>query len=324
MRTLIGLLLLAVFYVDSSAISKIYSGMQIPTNTIKYGMQFIEKGKPLMDLTEASTVVYFDEEDHSLKFTILGIEHPDSVFCHVIPGDQISVQISCSLLWDDQLQQYHYRYNVHLLEESIVSIEMLSLRLGFEPIQLISNPDWDPLYRTGAVSWSRFIEPKIEPGNSITDIGFDSKGPPKVADLYVLGEMKILKGAPEYFESYALSSALTDHSGLYCVTLIPSPIPERIEAANWISSVVQGIDKIVGNGYIPKQEYYNVRGVATNLHNLIYNAKNPPFTEWNAYIESALSDLEPFESLIEPEAYSYITENLKYMQRHKDIVWFRK
>jgi hypothetical protein len=78
------------------------------------------------------------------------------------------------------------------------------------------------------------------------------------------------------------------------------------------------------HGYIGKEHSTEIREVLSNLQNQLYKAKNPPFSEWNGYIVSTMNELAPYKDLIEPEAWSYIVENLKYMQRNKDIVWFRE
>jgi hypothetical protein len=318
-----SLICLMTLFLNANASSKVYTGKPIPVGSTVNRWQFVEKGKsPATDLQDAPIVVYVDNEDYSLKFTWLGSIHEDSILYHVIPGDLISVRISANIVWDKSLQCFIYEYELESMDNSKIPIESFNIRLGFEPRQSFTTEGLRLYEHTGFHSWSNLGSPMMMPGNSVCGFGFQSSGHPQLGVLTVHGETEIIKGGSE--GSSEIAKFLRDHGSIDCLTIIPGPNPERIEAAGWVSSIVQGVDKMVGHGYIPKDEFKNVREIAANLHDQLYNSKNPPFSEWSGYIESAMNELAPYKDLIEPEAWSYIVENLKYMQRNKDIVWFRE
>lgn len=324
-KLLLSVVLLFCLISTTYPVSKIYNGKPIPTNQIIDGMQIIEKEKPFMDLDQAPLVTFFDKADQSLKFTIGGSDHPDSVLYHVIPGDRISVQIAASVTWDKNEQLYHYIYEVRSLEESAVPIEMLSIHLGFEPTQILNADGWISRERVTYNTWSNFNSPKIMPGDSVSGFGYRSFNPPKLGIFNIRGERKILFEKGEFEEPLPyITNYLGSLQRVECLTLIPAPKPEKIHADSWISNINYGVNKMISDGYIPKNVAKNMRLIVSSLQDQIYQAENPPFSEWNGYIESTLADLAPYQSQIEPEAWSYITENLKYMQRNKDIVWFGK
>jgi hypothetical protein len=323
-RISLSLLLIAAFCVNANAISKIYSGIDFPTNRIDHGIQLIEKGKPLLDLGKAPIVAYFDKQDHSLKFTLFGSENPDSVLYDLIPGDQMAVRIATDVSWHEDLQMFSYQYQVSILADSKVPAEMITFRLGFEPDSTLPPTGWDSYQRDGNITFSRFINPKAGSGSVISGFGFRSAGPPKVSIVNIGSTGILLKGAPEGYEDYSLSAVLGEHMGLDCVMLNPAPRPEKIEAPMWIGSVLGSMGILLGNGYLSEEDFYYIVDILTNLQATLRNEGIPSFEVWNAQVNSSLAALTPYKPTIEPEAYSYITENLKYMQRHKDIVWFGK
>ncbi len=324
-KFLLSVIFTFFLFSTTSSISKIYSGKEIKTNTIIDNQQIIEKGKPLLDIEKAPIVIFYDKTDQSLKFTLSGSDHPDSLLYHVIPGDRVSVRIAASITWDENERLYQYIYEVQSLEESKIPINMISTKLGFEPNRILSAEGWGIYQSGGHNSWSQFKNPILLPGNSVSGFGFQSSGPPKLGIFFIRGESAIYKESLDGWEPLEkISTFLIDLQRVECLTLIPAPRPEKIRADNWISSIEKSISKLKSNGYIPKDFIKNIRDILSNLHDQMYKAENPPFSVWNGYIESALADLVPYETKIEPEAWSYITENLKYMQRNKDIVWFGK
>jgi hypothetical protein len=213
---------------NTSAISKTYTGRPIPVNRIVDGMQFIEKGKTYLDLDQAPMVVYFDKEEQSIKFTIGGSQHPDSVITYLIPGDRISIRISVSVSWHDEEQLYQYIYEVQSLGESKVPIDMFSIHTGFETNRILTADGWIIHQSAGYNSWSPFQVPRLMPGESLRGLGYKSSCPPSPGIMTVRGEPNIFKESLDEWEPPPkIVSFLTDYQVVECLILIPAPKTEK-------------------------------------------------------------------------------------------------
>ena len=134
-----------------------------------------------------------------------------------------------------------------LLTDSKVPVEMISTDIGFEPYDILAPAGWTIYKQGGHISWFHFSVPPLEPGESLSGFGFHSAGPPKLGNLFVRGEEKVLQesryydGPPGNIVSYS-----ADHQRVECFAFIPSPRPERIKADDWIGIILKGIQELFG------------------------------------------------------------------------------
>ena len=314
-------LLLLVISANSFAVSRVYSGKAIPTHVVTDGCQFIKTGASLIaGLSEAPIVVYINEDDNSVEFTIHGSTRPDSVLYRFVPGDLFSARLITHLTWDENNHYYSYDYQVISMKESKIPIKRFTVRLAFEPLKSDTPEGWG-LYRSlGFHTWYD----AIMPGDSISGLGFVSSSPPTLLDAHLSGETRVIGGGTDSEGVQALSEFITKHDRVPCLIIAPAAIPEKIEAPVWLNQIKTNLGKLVSNGYLSNERSQQVNSILSDLFYALRESANTTFDRWNPLVNTALDSLTAYQTLIEPEAYAYITENLKYMQRHKDIVWFGK
>jgi hypothetical protein len=317
-------LLLGAISICCYGISRIYSGKPIPLGMVKDGFQVIQEGKPLIaGLDVAPTIIYYNDQDHSFTFSIHGSTDPDSILLRVTPGDLFSVRVSANVSWNDDVQRFRYIYDIQSLQESQIPIETAVIRLGFDPWLVLVPMGWGLNKSVGYTSWYASGATQLMPGRSLSGFGFESASPPILKEIELYGESAIVM-AHEWDEGPDIPSFLDDTEGVRCLTIAPGPLSEKIQAAEWVTQIMVNLGKLVSNGYLSYERSQQVNGILSGLFNALGNPANTSFDKWNPLVNTALDSLTVYQTLIEPEAYSYITENLKYMQRHKDIVWFGK
>ena len=319
----LSILLLLLLQTNTHAISKVYSGRRIlPTYRDLNGAQFVKVGRPLtMSIEETPIVVYVDRENNTVKFTIHGSPHPDSIIYYFIPGDLFSAQIATSVEWDSVNQFYRYDYQIHSKLESKIPIKTVSMRLAFEPLKSNSPNGWGLNKNMGYHGWSYGMAPMIMPGQSVGGFGFHSKMPPTLGELYLSGITEVLGGGTDPTGYSQLSKYLNDHGRVECLVLIPAPKPERIEAVDWVNQIIHKLGYLSSNGYLQSEQRKDIYDILSDLYYQLRDAENSTFEKWNPLVNRTLAALSPYQSQIETEAWIYITENLKYMQRNRDIVW---
>jgi len=314
-------LLLLVISANSFAVSRVYSGKAISTHVVRDRCQFIKTGAPLVaDLSEAPIVVYINEDDNSVEFTIHGSTHPDSVLYRFVPGDLFSARLITHLTWDENNGYYSYDYQVISMQESKIPIKRFTVRLAFEPLESNTPEGWG-LYKTlGFHTWYG----AIMPGDSASGLGFISSSPPTILDGELTGETRAIGGGTDSEGIQALSDFIEKHDRVPCLVIAPAARPEKMEAPLWVNQLRMNLGKLVSSGYLSHDISRQIDAILSDLFYALRESANTAFDRWNPLVNAALDSLSAYRTVIEPEAYSYITENLKYMQRHNDIVWFGK
>jgi hypothetical protein len=310
------------------AVSKTYSGKPILTNKMVDGIQYIRKGEPYLDLSKAPIVATFDEADNSITLTSPRAGAPDSLYYRFIPGDLISVRLSADVAWDVDTHVYRYDYAVKSLPASKTPIEELAIDEQFEFLGMGSPKGWIGFFNRDLKRylWTHYAElDSIVSGDSISGFSFISSGPPTLGRFFVASKIRLIdfKAEDDIFAD-AYFKIVDSHKGVEGTTLVPSPRPEKIEATEWVMEILSNFGDLRRNGYIPEEDYSDLREIMRDLNRQLRSLESPTSEVWSPLVDSTLIDLTQYQSLIQPEAYSYITENIKYMQRNKDIVWFGK
>ena len=318
-----SLVVLLVLFIQAFATSKIYSGKTIPIDTTIERWQIIEKGDSLIaDTAIAPIVIYYDKSDHSLLFTIHGSTNPDSSLFILKTGDLFSARISANLNWDNKIQRYKYEYEIESLPESKITIDRIRIRLGFSPLEVLSPNGWSLNRGVGFTSWTQWQVKTCIPGSKVIGFGFESAGPPTLKEMELSGESAIIM-THEYDEGADIPNFLSIER-VHCLIIAPSPYHEQIEIYNWMNHLITNVGKLSSNGYLSYAQDLEITDILENLYKQLQDSSNTSYDKWNPLVNETLDTLSPYQSQIEPEAWSYITENLKYMQRNKDIVWFGK
>jgi hypothetical protein len=313
---------------EAEAISKIYTGTPFPLNRIVNGIQYIESGKPFLDLTKGPIVAIIDYGDNSVRLICPAKGDPESLFYWFRVGDMVSVRIAGNLAWDQVVQSYTYTYTFYSETDSRTPIATIRMDEMYEYKEVLGPPAWMGFFnrQLGNHVWMQFNKDAyLMPGDSLSGFNYLSGGPPVIRTFFIEGDKVFIDmaGVDEFFTPSA-TEIMQEHQGIEGETVIPGPQPERIEGPEWVLDIASELGVLWGNGYIPEQYEKSIHDIIVNLHQDLRNLEKPTYDNWNPLIEKALSDLEPYQNLIEPEAYGFIVENLKYMQRHQDIVWFGK
>lgn len=324
--TLLSILLLLLLQADTHAISKDYSGKPIPTKGIVDGIQYVKKGDSYIESEEVSFVIVVDEDENTLKITCPSCGDPDSLYFELTLGDLISVRFEADVTWDKEQNIYSYNYTVKSENASKTPIDHIRIDQLLEYKEVKSASGWiggfNREFKTQ--SWSQFEESDLlMPGTSVSGFGYVSENPPVLGNFFVSGEINQKTTAEDDLFFPVLEELLDKHEGITGITIIPGPKPERIHGRPWIMQIINGFNKLTTHGYAGDNSI-DVHRLLIKLYQDLGELKKPTFDDWSQLIDDTLSDLAAYESEMEPEAWSYITENLKYMQRNKDIVWFGK
>jgi hypothetical protein len=308
--------------------SQLLQGKQYPFGKIVDHVQYIKKGEALLNLSEAPIVATFNEANNSIRLTCPEAGSPDSLYYLFVPGDLIKVRIAAEVHWNDSLGMFQYSYSIISDSSSRIPIDGMQTDQLFECWKYKSPLWWIGYYnrRLRFQSWHQFKESLLlMPGQSLSGFGYESKGPPTLGNFSIEGQNKVIDSAGEdEFFALAYSEIINQHRAVDGITLIPGPQQERIEAPAWVMNILNNLGILQINGYIPDTHLRAVEQIVTELQQSLRYLQKRSFDDWSPYIDAAIDSLTAYQTLIQPEAYAYITENLKYMQRHKDIVWFGK
>jgi len=330
------ILLVALAPADLFASSKAIKGERVYGTKIVGKVQYIQKGIPLLDLERAPYVAIVDHGDNSIKVSFPYFGNEDSLFIQFIPGNLIDVRLSASAQWIDSLSSFKYNYVIFSDRSSLrpiweFEVEWLTDYRGVE-----SPKGWTadriPFLPRKSYTWTAFQEnDDLLPGDSLYGIGLISSSPPLLASFTVWGRSRTIaekSPASDVAANEALGriyaeieSETRDVKGY---TIIPGTPPETIEPAEWVFRVDAGLNKLEYWGYLEEPEKKAVHNIIIGLQATLKRQNSHSRQKLEQEINNALVALEPYQNQMEPEAWAFITENLKYVLRHMDIVTFKE
>jgi hypothetical protein len=114
------------------------------------------------------------------------------------------------------------------------------------------------------------------------------------------------------------------HLGVKVKTIVPGPAPESIELVEWTKRILVTLKYLISSGYMTNQIDESVNQILIQLNSVFRYEENHSLEKLEQEINQALGALEPYRNQMEPEAWAFITENLKYVLRNLDIVRFKE
>jgi hypothetical protein len=335
-RLLLILSAFALLTMNAFAISKTIAYKPFYESKIVGEVQYVRKGKPLIDLGRAPYVAIVDPKDSSITVTYPQFGNPDSLFIHFIPGNLINIRLSTDVEWVDSLGIYQYRYILYSDKSSARPIWEFEVE-WLNDYQSIKCPyGWmqGTTYRSHrkVYTWSAFQENDyLIPGDSLSGIGFSSYGPPTIASFSVWGFRYMIADSSIHYDratNEAIGAAYSDIESqtraLEGYTIVPGVQPEGIEPVEWFSRIDARSSKLSGSGYLDQETWTQVHQVFLPVIALFKKPVSYNLDYLEQEINNTLSALEPYRNQMEPEAWAFVTENLKYILRHKDIVRFKE
>jgi hypothetical protein len=336
-RSLVTVVIIPLMFMKAYGISKYIAGRPIPIGNIVKRIQYDRLGAPFKNFEEAPFAVSFSEIDKSLKVSWPEKHSPDSLYYQFIPGDQVVLRISAEVEWIDSLKLYTYAYTLFSDPSSICSIWHIEVEWWNFYKAVISPSKWLPgslpypprkMHYWGALQESNYVLP----GLSLSGFGFQSVAPPVIASFEVWGRAKEieLKGlqllnesdAEEFAELY--SDISSEHTGIKGFLIIPGVCPEVIDPVEWCLHIDAGLSRLREPGYIDEPNIKNIHQIFLPMIAQLKKSETQNLNKLSQEISTTLAALAPYQDQMEPEAWAFITENLKYVLRHLDIVQFKE
>jgi hypothetical protein len=328
--------MLALMAIDALAVGKIIAYKPIYHPRIDGRVQYLRKGQAMLDLDRAPYVAIVDPSDSSIILTYPYFGNPDSLFKHFIPGNLISIRLSANVKWIDSTASYNYRYTIYSEKSSVRPIWEFEIEWSNDYKGVFSPHGWlvESLYRPCGrmYAWNAFQENDyLQPSDSLSGMGFRSFAPPVMAQFSVWGYPKeIAEVCP--LDDYAASEGLgrayaeveSQTRAAEGYTIAPGVEPEVIEPVEWFSRIDARTNGLAYWGYLTQETKVQVHQIFLPLISMFRKSQSHTLDKLNQEINAALAALAPYQDQMEPEAWAFITENLKYVVRHLDIVTFKE
>jgi hypothetical protein len=269
-------------------------------------------------------IAIVDTLNQSIEVTTRSVDLRDSMYYQFIPGDRIAFWISAVVSWDENSQSLVYKYELTSDTSSLVPIWMLSLEWTHEVAEMITPKGWYVSPLGEAYTWSPFDRADcIKPGESLKGIGLRSGCPPLLGNAEIRGQETVIseKGINDYTGDifYGISG---EHLFVEDKTIVPGLCPESIVPPEWVDKIISALRQLRNTGYMGNDQMNNIRWLLIDLREILKNPDEQTIEQLEEHVNNTLTELEQYEDEIEPEAYGYITENLRHMLRNKDIIHF--
>jgi hypothetical protein len=335
-RQFIVTLMIWLLCLDVFAIGKTIQRKPVYQTKIVGDVQYVLKGKPLMELDRAPIVAIFDAADNSITVSYPYFGDPDSLFVRFVPGNLISIRLSAGVEWIDNFASYDYTYTLYSETSSKRPIWEFEIEWFNDYKGVFSPHGWlvESLNRPSGrmYAWNAFQENDyLQPGDSLSGMGFSSTAPPVIAPFRVWGYREIMvrrflendRAAAEALGS-AYSEVEHQTASIEGYTIAPGVKPEMIEPVEWFSRIDAPTARLVTGGYLTRDMDEQIHEVFLPLISMFRKSQSHTLDKLNQEINAALAALAPYQDQMEPEAWAFITENLKYVVRHLDIVTFKE
>jgi len=315
-----------VFSADSFARGKPISGRIPQGNQIVDFVQYINKGSPYFDLEQAPVIAEIDKSDHSLTIFAPLIAPRDSLFIRFVPSNLFTATLSADVSWNEATGTYRYNYSISSESGSITPIGYFQIEWWNDYKEVLVPEGWTAgNIDTRRVNyWSNILHHEIVGGDSLSGIGYESYGPPRLTAFEIWGTMKTIdqQGDDEYFGSI-YSGISTKYRGVKGRTVAAWVAPELIEPVDWFDKICDVII-LVNEGYLSRETEEAIYPILYGLSEKFQLTENQKLSKLEEEVNAALVTLEPYREQMEPEAQAFIFENLRYILRHQDIVKFKE
>lgn len=316
-----------LFFSFVFGIGKSISGKFPKGNHIVDGVQYVNKGTPYFDLEDAPVIAEIDPADHSVTLFVPSIAPPESLYIRFVPGDLFAAKISTQVIWDEQSKAYQYYYTIISDSSSVSPIRYFDIEWWNDYKQIYGPDGWSvrPIYSRNVNAWSTYLDNAIYGGDTLLGIGYESYGPPALTEFNLRGRTKDLGmlGDSEWFGSI-YSSFMQKHRGVKGYTIAAWVSPESIEPVSWFGNICFKTPILTSSGYLSQQTRDEIYPSLYGLWEMFQQKDNQSIDKLEQAINNTLTALAPYQNQMEPEAWAFITENLKYVLRHMDIVRFKE
>jgi hypothetical protein len=332
MNSLILFIFLVAFslFTNSFAKGKPISGEVPRGNRIIDGIQYVNKGSPYFSLDEAPIIVEIDTTDHSITIFVPSIAPPESLYIKFIPSSMFKAILSAEVIWNEETDNYQYEYTIISDSNSITPIMHFGIEWWNDYEEVYAPKDWtasslNQTVHSGRVNyWSSYISNKVQGGDTLSGIGYQSYGPPVITPFELWCELNVLdaSGSDEMFGS--IYSGISEiYRGVKGYTIAAWVSPESIEPVDWFDRICD-VPILVTAGYLDKETKSAIYPTLYKLSEEFQLKENQTLEKLEQEVNRVLDTLEPYRNQMEPEAQAFIFENLKYILRHKDIVKFKE
>jgi hypothetical protein len=321
---LIYFLTAPLIFLASLSLGKTSSGGPLIDSAVNDAfVEYFMKGDSIPE-TGVSYVAIIDTSNQSILVTTRDVSLRDSLFYHFFPTDRIIFELLASVEWDEDSGSLLYSYALHCDSTSPIPIDNMDMQLENDIKEISAPKGWTGIQVRKDYSWSRFVgTPPIKPGESLSGFDLRSISPPILGDIFVMGEEKILGQAGEDFLLFDVASAVgSNHYRVKVETIVPGVSPEVIDPVEWTSRIFDSLRDLRNAAFMDNQDMEDLQSLLGTLFAKIVRIKEPKLDNLIEYVTGALVELEEFQDRIEPEAYGYITENLKHILRNTDIIQF--
>jgi len=192
--------------------------------------------------------------------------------------------------------------------------------------QMLGPPGWVAHDFGESYDWSNFREnDMLKPGGTIAGFGFKTGCPPRLGKFEIWGAEIEMSGAGWDEDSWSIPATIAgENRDVSGITIVPGPCPEMIEPVDLTDLLMYSLWKLVDNGYMDRETEYAVHMILNNLKGAMLHRSEHKFQNLEQHVNDALNALEEYHEVMQPEAWGYITENLKYMLKHPNIVVFKR
>jgi hypothetical protein len=325
-KLLCSCLLIVFAFADAIGTGKPISGHIPQGNQIVDFVQYIYKGSPYFDLQEASIIAEIDTTDHSITLLAPLIAPPDSLYIRFVPSNLFTVTLSAEVTWSQETESYLYEYAVKSDASSVTPIGYFQIEWWNDYKEVFVPEGWTAgNIDTRRVNyWSNILHNEILSGDSLSGIGYESYGPPRLTAFEIWGTMKTIdqQGDDEYFGSI-YSGISTKYRGVKGFTIAAWVSPESIEPVDWFDKICDVVI-LVTEGYLSRETEEAIYPILYGLSEKFQLTENQKLSKLEEEVNAALDALEPYREQMQPEAQAFIFENLRYILRHQDIVKFKE
>jgi hypothetical protein len=341
MRPSVNILVLILYFiftvVGAYAASKDITGIPIPIERVRQRVQYILRPTFFQkDYYPAPYAAIVDQNDYSLKFIYPAKYKADSVYCRFQTGDQIEIRLAVAVSWDQSANLYEYRYTLSSTSHSLRPIWQIEMEWLNDYQQIYSPEGW--IFETTVLpdkkvsSWStRNLQSEVQPGGSISGFGFTSIAPPIIVPFKIWGRTLDLgcKGL-ELLSDDSLDFVQTHekvietHGHLDVFTVIPGIVPESIEPVEWYSRITSGLYKLKNSGYMSPEVENKIYRLLTSFGAIFGHEENHNMQKMEQEVSKVLEAMLPYREQIEPEAWFFIEENLRFPLCHSELVHFMR
>jgi hypothetical protein len=321
--TIFAILFTFSISICANATSKAFSGnLQSRIGSEKPWIHYYEKNATMPD-SGSLWIAIVDLQNHSIIVTTRDTVSRDTMYYHFIPGNTFKIRVSAEVNWNEEEKLHIYSYQLRSDTTSIAKIVFFTVEWMLDCREILSPHRWvgDGLYR-----WmSHEDKYKLESGGQLSGFGLKSSCPPRLGKFEIRGETIELGGEGWDEVSWSIAASVAgDNRSVSSKTIVPGPCPEKIEPVDWTQKLAISLYELHSLGYIDNESRIGMYGILDTLKYALMHQSEQTLQKLETHVNSALENLEAYQDDIEPEAWGYITENLKYMLRHKDVIVFKR